>query len=197
MLLGANDACLELDTTSQHVDEEEYRSNLKKIITHPNITAHRPKILLVTPPPIDELRTEECNKPVHRRTCREAAVSAKYSEIARQVAADVAGTTLVDLQKALMDEAVSLTPGLDSNGRDENGLPLGYPGGKRGALEHLLPDGLHMSGRAYQVFFKTVQPHIGPFPYEGPSSDEGYVFPAWRKANPTNHKGERIYDNPQ
>ena len=192
MLLG-----LELDTTSQHVDEEEYRSGLKKIITHPNITAHKPKILLVTPPPIDELRSEECDKPGHGRACREAAVSARYSEIARQVAADVAGTTLIDLQKALMDEAVSMTPGLDSNGRDENGRPLGYPGGKRGGLEHLLPDGLHLSGHAYRVFFKTVQPHIGPFPSEGPGSDEGYVFPAWRKANPTNHKGERIYDSPQ
>jgi hypothetical protein len=106
----------------------------------------------------------------HKEVCRKAAVSAQYSETARQVAAEVPGVVLVDLQKALMEKAISMTPDYDPSGP-----PLGYPeGGKRGALEQLLPDGLHMSGEAYRVFFEIVKPHIILPP------DNYYVYPDWR-----------------
>lgn len=192
MLLGANDAALELDTASQHVDEEDYRSNLKTIITHPNIVAHSPKILLVTPPPMDEIMAEKVDKEKHGRACRDAAVSARYSEIARQVAADVPGTVLVDLHAAIMKAAIAATPDLDDKGLGKAGLPLGYPGSIRGGLEQMLPDGLHMSGQAYRVFFDAVKEHIGPFPED---DEAGFVLPGWRKTNPVNHKGEKIYED--
>ncbi|KAK8026540.1 hypothetical protein PG991_003596 [Apiospora marii] len=191
VLLGANDAALELDTASQHVDEEDYRSNLKTIITHPNITAHSPKILLVTPPPLDEIMAEMQDKEKHGQAVRQAAVSAKYSDIARQVAADVPGTVLIDLQKAIMEAAIAATPDLDDKGLSKAGLPLGYPGSVRGGLEQMLPDGLHMSGQAYRVFFDAVKEHIGPFPED---NETGFVLPGWRKTNPVNHKGEKIYE---
>ncbi|KAI1393573.1 SGNH hydrolase [Hypoxylon trugodes] len=174
VLLGANDAALPIPTNTQGVPIEQYKENLIKIITHDHIKAHNPKILLVTPPPLDEIRLTPLDTAVgHPQSTRQAAVSAAYSETARKVAAEVPGVVLIDLQKAIMDKAISLTPDFDANGS-----PLGHPGGKRGALEQLLPDGLHMSGEAYKVFFDIVKPHIDPFP-EGKE-----VFPRWRELNP-------------
>ncbi|KAI1376678.1 SGNH hydrolase [Hypoxylon crocopeplum] len=174
VLLGANDACIDIPTNTQGVPIDRYKENLIKIITHDHIKAHNPKILLVTPPPIDEIRITALDLGWgHPQATRQAAVSAAYSETARKVAAEIPGVVLIDLQKALMDKAISLTTDLDVSGPS-----LGYPGGKRGALEQLLPDGLHMSGEAYKVFFDIVQPHIGPFP-EGQA-----VFPDWRVLNP-------------
>lgn len=73
-----------------------------------------------------------------------------------------------------MDVAVANTPDWD-----ESQPPLGSPeGGKRGYLEHLLPDGLHLSGTAYRVFWNLVKDEI-KVPVEG---TDGYVYPGWTKA---------------
>ncbi|KAI1822940.1 SGNH hydrolase [Xylaria intraflava] len=176
ILLGANDACLPVPTSSQGVPMDQYKENLIKIITHEHIRAHNPKVLLVTPPPLDEIKSFAMDLASgHKEAVRKAAVSAQYSETARQVAAEVAGVVLVDLQKALMQKAIDMTPDFDPSGP-----PLGYPeGGKRGALEQLLPDGLHMNGDAYRVLFDIVAPHIK-------LSENGYVYPDWRIMNPGN-----------
>jgi lysophospholipase L1-like esterase len=168
VLFGANDACLPIPTNKQGVPLGRYKANLRSIITHPNITAHKPKILLVTPPPLDQTRLTVWDTVVnkeHEVVTRHAAISALYSEAARQVAAEVPGTILIDLQKAIMDKAVSMTPDMTPEDYDADGSPLlGYPDKKRGGLEQLLPDGLHMSGDAYRVFYDLVKGHFGPFP---------------------------------
>ncbi|KAI1074689.1 SGNH hydrolase [Whalleya microplaca] len=174
VLFGANDACLPIPTNTQGVPVDQYKDNLTKIITHEHVKAHHPKILLVTPPPIDEIRMTELDLAAgHPQVTRQAAISAAYSETARKVAAENPGVVLIDLQKAIMDEAIATTTDFDASKP-----PLGYPGGKRGALAQLLPDGLHMSGSAYKILFEIVKPHIGPF------SDGTTVFPAWRVLNP-------------
>ncbi|OTA89634.1 hypothetical protein M434DRAFT_398450 [Hypoxylon sp. CO27-5] len=174
VLLGANDACLPIPTNTQGVHIDQYKENLIKIITHDYVKVHNPKILLVTPPPVDEIKLQELDLAVgHKQATRQAAISAAYSETARKVAAEIPGIVLIDLHEAIMDKAISLTADFDASGP-----PLGHPEGKRGALEQLLPDGLHMSGEAYKVFFDIVKPHIGPFP-EGQA-----VFPDWRVLNP-------------
>ncbi|KAI1771373.1 SGNH hydrolase [Hypoxylon cercidicola] len=173
VLFGANDACIDIPTNIQRVPMEKYKENLVKIITHDHIRAHNPKILLITPPPLDEIRITVLDlEKGHPQATRQAENSAKYCETVRQVAAEIPGVTLIDLQKAIMDKAIALTPDFDANGP-----PLGYPKGKRGGLEQLLPDGLHMSGEAYRVLFDLVKPYIGPFPAEQT------VFPEWRKIN--------------
>ncbi|KAI2637418.1 SGNH hydrolase-type esterase domain-containing protein [Xylaria nigripes] len=176
VLLGANDACLPIPTSSQGVPIDQYKANLTKIITHEHIRAHNPKILLVTPPPLDELKSLAIDiERGHKEAVRKAAVSAQYSETVRQIAAEVPGVVLIDLQKALMEKAIAMTPDFDPSGP-----PLGYPdGGKRGALEKLLPDGLHMSGEAYKVFYDIVVPHIK-------LPEDHYVYPDWRIMNPGN-----------
>lgn len=54
VFFGANDSSRPGAENKQHVPLEEYVGNLEKIITHPSVTAHNPKIVLVAPAPIDE-----------------------------------------------------------------------------------------------------------------------------------------------
>ncbi|EXA31434.1 hypothetical protein NW760_014592 [Fusarium oxysporum] len=176
ILFGPNDAILPLPTTSQHIPVEEYQDNLRKIVTHPNVTAHNPKILLVVPPPLNEIKTAQSDlKKGHPQAIRKAAISQKYSEAVRKVAQAVPEVVLIDLFTAITDAANAATPGFNSNE-----FPLGHPGGRVGALETLIPDGLHLGGEGYKILYDLLQPHIGPFP----DTDEGWVFPDWRILNP-------------
>lgn len=182
VLLGANDACLPLPTNHQRVPMDEFRRNLTSIITHPTITSHKPKILLVTPPPLDEIHLTKLDLASgHPSATRKAKNSAAYSQAVRDIAAEHSDTvTLIDLWKGLMDRAVEKTPGFDPS----SGVMLGDPEcGLRGYLEHLLPDGLHLSGESYRVFFDLVKGHVGD---EWAGTDEedrvGYVLADWKVA---------------
>ena len=180
ILLGANDACVPLPTNFQHVPLDKYKENLTRILNHPIIAAHNPKIFLVTPPPLDEIRVTALDLANgHPAAARQTKVSAAYSEAVREVAAKHPGVTLIDLQKALMDRAIEKTPGFD-----REGPPLGDPeSGVRGYLEELLPDGLHLSSESYRIFYALVRPHIGS---EWAGTEEAdrvaYVLPDWRQA---------------
>lgn len=180
ILLGANDACIPLPTTTQHVPLDQYKANLTKIITHPTILAHKPQILLVTPPPIDEMQINKLDMAKgHSEGTRKSKISASYSQAVRDIVAQHPETILVDLHKALMDHAVQKTAGFEP----KEGVTLGdSSSGLRGHLEFLLPDGLHMSGEAYRVFYETVLPHIPQ--WEGKEEEErvGYVLPDWTVA---------------
>lgn len=184
ILLGANDAVLPLPGTWQHVPLEKYGENLSAIITHPRIQAHNPKILLVTPPPLDEIKAgEEDRKEGFPEPIRRAAVTAKYAQKARDVAAKHDNVTLIDLNKAIMDKAIELVPGDYEPGGPLPGTP---ENGKRGGLEKLLLDGLHLGGLAYQVFYDILSPHVGPEWENLPVTDRtGYVFPDWREFEPS------------
>ncbi|PSR93959.1 SGNH hydrolase-type esterase domain-containing protein [Coniella lustricola] len=177
VLLGANDAALPQEEGNQGLPLEQYKANLQRIITHPRITAHNARVLLITPPPLDEIRTTELDTPKYGHTLRETVRSARYSQAAREVAAAVPGTVLIDLQQALMDTAIANTQGWDASQKSALGS---LESGRRGYLEQLLPDGLHLSGEAYQVLWGLVQPELEPqFPNQG---TEGYVYPEWRQA---------------
>ena len=179
ILFGANDACVPLPTNFQHVPINKYKANLVRILTHPNIVAHKPKIFLVTPPPLDEIRVTELDLACgHPSAMRHAKNSAAYSAAVRDVAAEQ-GVTLIDLCKAIMDEAIAKTPGFDPT----TGV-LGDPEtGVRGYLERLLPDGLHLSAEGYRIFYDLVRPHLG---FEWAGTDDapnaGFVLPEWRVA---------------
>lgn len=183
ILLGANDAVLPMPSTSQHVPIEQYKQNLGSIISHPHVKAHKPKILLVTPPPLDELKTTKLDMANgHPRSTRSSKTSASYSEVAREVARENTDVTLIDLWRAIMDKAISMSP----HDYKPDGPWLGCPeNGKPGGLDELLPDGLHMSGDAYRVLFDLIVPHIGPEWKQAPEEDlAGYVLPGWRELNP-------------
>lgn len=176
MLLGANDAVLPMEGTWQHVPIDDYEKNIEAIITHPHIEAHKPKkILLVTPPPLDEIKSTKLDM-ADGFPCsvRQAAVSAAYGQRVRDIAARHDNVVLIDLYKALMDEAITKSPDDYSPG----GPLLGTPeNGKSGYLEVLLPDGLHTAGEAYRIFYDILHPHIN-------WADHPWVLPDWNDFKP-------------
>lgn len=141
--------------------------------------AHRPKILLVTPPPLDEIRNEELDM-ADGFPCslRQAGISAGYSQRVRDIAARNPDVVLIDLWKGIMDKAIELAPETYKEGGPWPGTP---ENGQRGGLKTLMPDGLHLSGAGYRVFYDLVRPHIGQ---EWENLHEfdlsGYIYPGWR-----------------
>jgi hypothetical protein len=54
VFFGANDACLPEAPSKQGVSLPNFVANLRAVLTHPLILAHRPKIVVITTPPVDE-----------------------------------------------------------------------------------------------------------------------------------------------
>ncbi|KAG5915935.1 hypothetical protein E4U42_007870 [Claviceps africana] len=183
VLFGANDAVLPLPTSSQHVPIERYKENLTKIITHPHIKQHNAKVLLVVPPPVDEIKLAKLNVAEgHASALRKSATSAAYSEKAREVARENPGVVLIDLWKAVMDKAIAMT----AQDYKPEGPWLGSPeNGKQGGLDSLLPDGLHLSRDAYRLLYDQIEGHIGE-EWRGLSEQDctGYLYPDWKVLNP-------------
>ena len=110
MLFGSNDACFLEAHNGQHVPLHEYKENLVKLLTHPAVEAHEPRMLLVTLPPIEERRLEHRVKSQgYPKLNRSNIVTKQYADASREVARDM-NVACVDLWTAFMSEA-SWQPG--------------------------------------------------------------------------------------
>jgi lysophospholipase L1-like esterase len=184
VLLGANDAAIE--ESEQHVPLADFRSNLEKIITHERIVAHKPTILLVTPPPVDQIgRTyHDVVRCKRDKVQRHAARSAQYSQAVRDVAAKHKGDSkieLIDLYKSIMDMAKAKSK--DVKGAE--GFVLGdpeYNAKDSGFLKKLLPDGLHMAGLGYKNLMGLMLPSLSVHLKDDVESE--LVCPDWTVAPP-------------
>lgn len=196
ILFGANDACIPTSQSGQHVPLARYQENLRKIINHPLIVAHNPKVILVVPPPVDAARSLEVdrvNKGINE-VRREASNTLEYCKAARVVGEELGDRgVVVDLWQTFMEKAIAETPGYDR----EKGPLLGSRSlGECKALVDLLPDGLHMSGKyaypvwvsviltflvgkGYKLFFDQVVKAIEEkWPEDQPLKME-MIYPAW------------------
>jgi isoamyl acetate esterase len=160
IFFGANDACL--PGTDQHVPLARYEDNIREIVGHPCVTAQGPRILLITPPPIDEYSNEitEAAKGYASRQ-RTAEHTKKYADACRRTGEEL-GLAVLDLWSSMMGKA-----GWDGTG------PL--PGSKvlprNPVLEAFLLDGLSTRLQKFNelILTSTGQPglHLSP---------EGYAF---------------------
>ena len=132
IFFGANDACLPSSDSGQHVPLDTYRQNLRKIIQHPSVTAQTPRLILVTPPPIDEYSMEVSDAAKGIFGVRRRADHTKlYAEACREVGQDL-GLIVLDLWSIFMD-AAGYEPGKP--------LPGSKKTGKNVVLDRLLSDG--------------------------------------------------------
>ena len=176
MLLGANDACLPHSPSKQHVALNAYRENLKTILSHPSITVHAPKILLVTPPPVNEFHLQENDLGKgYSALTRVQKVTAQYADVVRELATEFKdkNVVLVDLWSALMKEGARLTPNYVDDGKMIGTLEKGDDPG----LRTLLLDGLHLTGAGYKVFLDEVVPVVGPEWAQESELDPKWIFP--------------------
>lgn len=181
ILLGANDAVINGPTANQGIALSNYRDNLATIATHPIFTAHGASILIVTPPPLNEIHTSKLDLAWgHAAPIRTAKRSAAYSQAAREVAVQT-GATVIDLWKGIMNRAVEMCPEW-KDGKMKGPPWLGDPDcGLQGGLKELLPDGLHMNGEAYQILASLILKHIHP-EWASLENREGYIFEEWGMA---------------
>ena len=83
----------------------DYKQNLKDILTHGSVAIQEPRIILITPPPVNEYLLEKpsTENPVPERT-RTAEHTKKYADACREVGEEV-GVVVLDLWSIFMAEA--------------------------------------------------------------------------------------------
>lgn len=154
IFFGANDARLPgtgvCESPEQYVPKEKFKQNLRGICTSEGVRMHREsesktKILLVTPPPIDEHLLVRKN--------REARIAAEYAAQVRVLAKELASEGLevrcLDIWTAFMKKC---------------GWGVGDPllGSKdvppleKGGLKDLLSDGLHLNKGGNKLLFQKM-----------------------------------------
>ncbi|KAI9927673.1 hypothetical protein ASPWEDRAFT_176155 [Aspergillus wentii DTO 134E9] len=171
IFFGANDACV--PEREQHVPLDDYKENLRGIIQHPATLAQNPRIILITPPPINEYQLEgfdaSKNTPHPSRT---ASYTKQYAEAAREVATSL-GVPVADLWTAFMT-----TVGW------KEGQPLvgsrDVPNNEK--LQSLLTDGLHLTPDGYRVLYKLVMETIRANWSDQDPEKLPMVFPGWLEA---------------
>ncbi|KAF1923685.1 glycoside hydrolase family 95 protein [Didymella exigua CBS 183.55] len=185
IFFGANDISFP-DTTGQHVPLRVFEENLRRLIKHPRVQAHEDiRVLLITPPPIDEWGFEHWDEP--GRSARKAATAQKYAEGVRKVGEEM-GVAVVDLWTACMEEA---TVGWNASLLTERGVEILIPGDMRAersvVLARLLYDGLHLSGDGYKILYQEmkktiIEAHPDLRPSKIPVALEPF-FPEWFEDN--------------
>ena len=176
VFFGANDARLP-DTglpPQQHVPIAEYQDKLTRIVQHPCVRAHDGiRVVLVTPPPVDEsmCMNRELGKPADTtreyQPLREAHVTAEYASAVRLLGAEL-GTPVLDIWSAMMSRA----------------SPNGHLVGSRStepceALRVFLDDGLHLSRSGYELLDQELLGIIErTWPDQMPD-ELPMVFPSW------------------
>jgi isoamyl acetate esterase len=92
-------------TTGQHVPLDIYRANLKQIATHATIQRQGPRLILVTPPPIDENKLEAhlLTNGIHIPT-RTVEQTKTYADVTREVGLEL-GLAVLDLWSIFMNHA--------------------------------------------------------------------------------------------
>ncbi|KAF3041729.1 hypothetical protein E8E12_007727 [Didymella heteroderae] len=185
IFFGANDISFP-NTTGQHVPLHVFEENLRRLIKHPRVRAHEDiRVLLVTPPPIDEWGFDHWDEP--GRTARKAATARQYAERVRKVGEEM-DVAVADLWSACMEEA---TVGRNASLATERGVEPVMPGDKRAerndVLARLLYDGLHLSGDGYRLMYQKVKETIiKAYPEIRPSQIPVALepfFPEWFEDN--------------
>lgn len=123
---GANDACLKDAPGSQHVPLDRFKQNLIDMVTHPIVKRHNPRIVLVTPPAMNEYAVEENDRiKGYLEPRRKANHTKLYAEAVCEVAKEL-DVAVLDFWSLLMTQA----------GWKEGDYPL--PGSKE------LPPNMHL-----------------------------------------------------
>ncbi|GAA85844.1 GDSL lipase/acylhydrolase family protein [Aspergillus luchuensis IFO 4308] len=160
IFFGCNDACL--PGNYQHIPLDIYRENLREIIQHPVVKAQNPRILILTPPPVNEYQLEAFDAsegvPHPSRTANQ---TRKYAGAASDVALSL-GVPIADLWTAFM-EAVEWREGDPLIGSRE--VP------NHESFQQYFTDGLHLTAKGYRLVYRVVRDTIKQ---NGPGSSYGF-----------------------
>ncbi|NXX39589.1 IAH1 esterase, partial [Tricholaema leucomelas] len=97
LFFGANDSALEELNPKQHVPLEEYAANLKSMVHYlSSVGITEDRVLLITPPPLQEAAWEKACLAKGERLNRRNATTGEYAQACVQVAR-ACGTDVLDL----------------------------------------------------------------------------------------------------
>ncbi|KAL2846913.1 SGNH hydrolase-type esterase domain-containing protein [Aspergillus pseudoustus] len=175
IFLGCNDACD--PGMSQHVRLDTFKHNLKRIIQHPAVQAHDPRIFLITPPPVNEYQLEafDASEGVSHPS-RTAARTRKYAEVALEVGSEL-DVPVVDLWSAFMHSV-----GWRRQQQGDHPLIGSRDLPNLAEFAALFTDGLHPTGKGYRIQYDAVMKTIRrTWPDQAPERLD-MVFEDWRVA---------------
>lgn len=105
IFFGANDASLPDAPNKQHIPLDEYKANIESIITHSQFVAHKPRVILVAPPPLNEhLWWPRDQASGYPSVTRVASATKDYADAACEVGSKL-NVPVVNLWKAFMEKA--------------------------------------------------------------------------------------------
>ncbi|TKX24321.1 hypothetical protein C1H76_3425 [Elsinoe australis] len=176
VFLGANDARLPgTPPIDQCVSVSEYTENMRAIIRHTSLQQHKPKFILITPPPIDERLCEVTDREKgYSISRRSAAHTATYAEVVRQLGKE-SNSPVVDLWTAFLQKA-----GFEGPWDGKQELPGSKSLDVNEKLRDLLSDGLHFTGKAYELMYKEFMRTIEKDIPELHPEKLDLVFPEWK-----------------
>ena len=102
IFFGANDACLPGSSTGQDVPLNDFKRYLTAIVQHPSVTAQNPRLILITPPPVNEYKLEESDLVMGLTDPRRTAEhTKKYADACREVGTQL-GVAVLDIWSIMM-----------------------------------------------------------------------------------------------
>jgi isoamyl acetate esterase len=170
VFLGANDARLpDTPGVPQHIPLNLYKENLREIVNHQAVQAHKPHVLLITPPPIDERLCEEKDREKGiMQPCRIAKVTSTYAQAVRDVSKEL-GVEVLDIHHAFLS-AAGWTPGHPLLGSKEV---------ESRDLAKFLRDGLHLTALGNRLLYEEFKSKVvKTWPELNPET-MGFVLPYW------------------
>lgn len=98
VFLGANDACFPLSNPvdNQCVPLPEFKKNLIKIVQHPSVVAQNPKIIFISPGPVQESKQKYIDDIREKGPKRTAANTKKYADAVVEIGKEL-GVSVLDL----------------------------------------------------------------------------------------------------
>ena len=83
----------------------DYKQYLKAIVQHPSVTAQKPRLILITPPPVNEYKLEESDLVKGLTDPRRTAEHTKrYADACREVGKEL-GVAVLDIWSIMMAKA--------------------------------------------------------------------------------------------
>ncbi|KAF3480477.1 uncharacterized protein GIQ15_05824 [Arthroderma uncinatum] len=171
VFFGANDAVL--PPGDQYVPLDKYKANLRDIIRHRIVRYGGTKIVLITPPPVNEYQLTAFDLSKGLTSLSRTANNTKmYADACREVGESL-NVAIADVWSAFMKEAgwVAGQPVAGSHDIPENPK-----------LAALLVDGLHFTPEGYKVMYNEVLRAIRAYyPEEAPERQPVH-FPPYQFA---------------
>ncbi|CAE7187487.1 hypothetical protein PTNB73_06711 [Pyrenophora teres f. teres] len=175
VFFGANDASLPDAPNKQHIPLDEFKANLRAIVSHPQIQAHDPRIILVSPAPINEhLWWPRDQSNGYTSVTRLAATTKIYADAVAELGTELR-LPVVNLWEAFMAKT-DFKLGAWKLG---DPLPGSLEIAQSDALVELMYDGLHFNPAGYEMLYQEFIKVISArWPDQIPEK-LAMVLPAW------------------